>query len=42
MMPIPDPKELKEKFSNLVSRGKGSGKDKPTGGKSSGYTGNFN
>lgn len=38
MLPIPDPKELKNKFSNIASK-KGDTK-KPTSGKS-GYTGNF-
>lgn len=41
MLPIPDPKDLKDKFTGLVSRAKQSTKKSSTG-KGPGYTGNFN
>lgn len=40
MLPIPDPKELKEKISKLASRKSEGTTKKPTG--KSGYSGNFN
>ena len=41
-LPIPDPKELKEKFSGMFSKGKGaSANKKPANAKAAGYTERF-